>query len=439
MDDKIVRIRSYKIDSITSIKHLLSFFCVEKSSNIDIDILPYVRHCAIKQICQQIGSFDNEHQVVQLNSLIKELNINKCEYFWHCPASYHELWNSTIFFLLNKNSIGQLKSSLKDTILTSLLSNGSKFQESFIESENNCSDHCNCNTVKCLTNLYEITNDVYKFKLLDLKLLIPKYLSIIEDNSSNVSNRCFTLNFLQLYNILTRFDGANNILHNFIPNLINCIKPYLKIAHCFIGPRTKLDESTISDYGIEYKLDCPLIRCYILLLLKLNNCDSINWFMKQIKLLIEHDLNKKNVNDEEYALQWLISVLMTEDSQLFEALYLFSKTISSRIEEIHLLHRLFFNFLVQINHDPSTLLEMLTTDGSTATNLLRFLLVYLKLPFDHTSQNDNDICVQSICNTFADLKRRIIRLDRAGLYPYNPAPLIRLLNNEKFTCNTKLD
>jgi hypothetical protein len=117
---------------------------------------------------------------------------------------------------------------------------------------------------------------------------------------------------------------------------------------------------------------------------------------------------------------WIIELFIEEDEQLLIALYCILK-----LNDNEMSHNLMNEFIEAIDCDHSVLLDMLCNDDETATNLLKLLLIYLKL---------NDITINiaiNVRNVLLELCHKIERLTSKKLFPYNVKPLLKLLNKLK--------
>ena len=189
---------------------------------------------------------------------------------------------------------------------------------------------------------------------------------------------------------------------------------------------------------LEFHYDCPLIRCYILLVLKIlsiqdsDKQECYRFLFNHLNLL-KSRIENIDLQNENFPIKWLIEIFITEDSELFEMfnhiLLLYSTTKINNNESEFLIHKLFEHFITKsIYNDSSVILDMLLTDQETASNVLQFLIAYLRILSFHRKQFPLQL-FSSIVQMFKELEQKIQKLNEKNLFPYNPKPLLRLLNN----------
>lgn len=397
-NDLIQRIVSAKFEDNSSIDHLLSSYY--RHSPYHQQDKPFLQHLSWKQL--KTRSVDND---LQWKSIVNRI-IENIENF-HCGPLFHKL-------LLN---LFNLHNCLSNDELFKLI-NSNQFWQSF---HTICNDnhHCCCDSLKLIQKLIPILIDNDNT---DCDNLIQQ---LIESFRNQTMSRCIVEQWLRLSSILIsekKFPKASYYLKQriFDYTILNDYLCYFQNGKDFTGNIWNPTIVSSNNSSIEIQYDCILIRSYLILLLKSFNSNEYDLFVQHLTNLISK-LDKQKVDDH---FQWLIEVFLSEDSELFEMLYLtvmFDQTSNNFI-----IHQLFHKFIKSISYDPSVLLDMLCTDDETATIFLRFLLVYLKISFD-SHQDTQIVLLNQIKEVLTKLRNKINKLDQQRLFPYNPKPLLKLL------------
>ena len=310
-------------------------------------------------------------------------------------------------------------------------------------------NQCLCNSLKCLKKIIFIIHQHDNDQISDF--FDQQLESILESyHQHNVDRRCFAYELLKFSSFIVTINNIRipcviNKLKNWIQSDF-LLKNYLRFfshSRDFAGNILTVHQRSLSS-DPEFNYDCPLIRCYILFVLKILSIDStmkdsyrfLSLHLNQLKSRIEN-CDKNSKQNEKFPIKWLIEIFITEDSELFEMfhqiLLLYSTTKNPTIivdnESEFLIHRLFEYFITNfIYNDSSVLLDMLCTDQETASIVLRFLIAYLRI-LPYHCKNNSQPWFAPIVRLFHELGQRIQKLDEKNLFPYSPKPLLRLLNN----------
>ncbi len=369
---------------------------------IDLLLRIYCNHFDIyvKHICGKL----------LINFLINnDLNHNSLFQFneWHCFPQLSKLLNDLLNKISKEECVGY--QSLVDNILDKL--------RQFCETNSLCESHCLCYTLEVVNHIFSQTDDQ------NLNNIVLTFLKLFNDKQK----RCFDQKFFNLLISIAK-DNENKSISMHSMNSIfewifdqNLLIQSINISeqfYCFGGEYL----SEISEQN-EFECDVVILRKFALLYLiclssqsviKSTNNHIICNRLLNISRFVTNKCNKMSENN------WIIELFIEEDEQLLIALYCILKLNDNQMS-----HYLMNQFIEAIDCDHSVLLDMLCNDDETATNLLKLLLIYLKL---------NDITVNiaiNVRNVLLELCHKIERLTLKKLFPYNVKPLLKLLNKLK--------
>lgn len=416
------------LDENTSTEKLLSLFYTDNFGNFNI----HIQYWSTELLKRKLIYSSIEAEKI-LTSLTKNSEIINS---FNCNATFHELLLKLLNVLVDESTVKNDNSKqLAHQLLCSELDLETSLLWSTFRNPTFDTEHCLCNTVKCLQKILTFIDEI-NLKTIDKCLVV-----VFESYHSYLQiARCFAYEYLKFHLFIIdlideKYSQTWNIFKNLIDNniLLKLYSNYFHTARDFGGNKLSLPNESLFS-SIEFQYDCPLIRVYVLLILKyqskIYNVQSYELIVRHLNLLMSKKITlETNSTSQTFPVEWLIDVFISEDSELFELLYQILLLYGAKQPETdQLIHRLFLQFIQSINYDASVLLEMLCTEDTTATTVLQFLLVYLKIsPFQQKQSIPS--WMKPIVLALTELMTKIQKLNDKNLFPYNPKPLLRLLNN----------
>lgn len=433
------------IDCSNSLAKLLSIFIVNNADDNDHETKIFLQYWNIEILKEKLLSISNEEFEKIWIELLCQTNISSLLN----PIVYHEILFKLLNTVFDNDDDEEFDGKeIIHKILITKLNNQSYLWKSFHHSiELVDENQCLCYSVKCLMKIIE-TIFIHPKQNDDYQIFDQQLESILELYYHNVDRRCFAYELLKFSSFI-----VTNNYNQHIPRVIDRLKnhwihsnlilisyrKFFSQAHDFAGNILILPPSS-SSLDLEFHYDCPLIRCYILLVLKIlsiqdsDKQECYKFLFNHLNLL-KSRIENIDLQNENFPIKWLIEIFITEDSELFEMfnhiLLLYSTTkINDHNESEFLIHKLFEHFITKsIYNDSSVILDMLLTDQETASIVLQFLIAYLRILSFHRKQFPLLQLFSSIVQMFKELEQKIQKLNQKNLFPYNPKPLLRLLNN----------
>ena len=165
----------------------------------------------------------------------------------------------------------------------------------------------------------------------------------------------------------------------------------------------------------------PEVRWFILISLKLIDLtqDEKSENLQRIFNFVNTIMSeRKTATNECNTPKMTMKMFEEEDGKLIAATSYMARIFSDMKDEAKV-HILMQEFMSIIGFDHNVLLDWLTSDEETSTELLRLLIFYLKL--------DSSQIHDPVKRVFAELQHRIYRLTEKKLFPFDADPLMKLL------------